>query len=238
MKKCRKSQKESVFSTAIWRRSIRSSRLRNQRALSDAKSANQSFLLHLAAMPTSENRTPNANHSFTSSDCATKIIRTCFNKVKSFACSQTKCQLHKEFGFVKNYCGEAKIKQWNEDKVEFSTRWVEIFQHLDSESCDYQEIAKIAEFVLCLPGSTASVERVFSHVNDTWTEGKTRLKVETLKAMISVKVNSKMSCLEFYEFVKTQPKMHRKVASKEKYTVRTQQGTEQIDDDSDSDMEL
>lgn len=33
----------------------------------------------------------NANHSFKSSDCATKIIRTCF-KVKSFACSQTKCQ--------------------------------------------------------------------------------------------------------------------------------------------------
>lgn len=147
-------------------------------------------------------------------------------------------QLHKEFGFVKNYCGEAKIKQWNADKVEVSTRWVEIFQHLDSESCDYEEITKIAEFVLCLPGSTASVERVFSNVNDTWTEEKTRLKVETLKAMISVKVNSKMSCLEFYGFVKTQPEMLRKVASKEKYTVRTEQATEQIDDDSDSDIKL
>lgn len=33
----------------------------------------------------------NANHSFKSSDCASKNFRTCF-KMKSFACSQKKCQ--------------------------------------------------------------------------------------------------------------------------------------------------
>lgn len=33
----------------------------------------------------------NANHSFKSSDCASKIFRTCF-KMKSFTCSQKKCQ--------------------------------------------------------------------------------------------------------------------------------------------------
>lgn len=33
----------------------------------------------------------NANHSFKSSDCATKIFRTCF-RLQKFSCSQTKCQ--------------------------------------------------------------------------------------------------------------------------------------------------
>lgn len=32
-----------------------------------------------------------SNHSFKSSDCATKILKTCF-KMKQFSCSQTKCQ--------------------------------------------------------------------------------------------------------------------------------------------------
>ena len=76
-----------------------------------------------------------------------------------------------------------------------TARWVEIFKHLDDQSCDYKEMAKIIEYILCLPGSTASVERVFAEMNKTWTEEKSNLKVETLKAILTTKVNLKMSCL-------------------------------------------
>lgn len=51
-----------------------------------------SFDLELAAMEgTWAYHIINANHSFKSSDCATKIFRSCFN-MKKFSCSHTKCQ--------------------------------------------------------------------------------------------------------------------------------------------------
>lgn len=131
--------------------------------------------------------------------------------------AENSTKLHKEFGYVKNYCSETKIKQWKDDKVPIPKRWVEIFSHLETETCEYKEMAKMVEYILCLPGSTASVERVFAAMNKTWTEEKTRLKIETLKAILTVKVNLKMTCLEFYEFIKSNPDMLRQIASKEKY---------------------
>lgn len=97
----------------------------------------------------------NGNQSFKSADCATKIFRTCF-KMKKFSCSKTKCQ-----AIVLN--------------VPISMRWVEIFTHLETENCDYKEMATIVEYILCLPGSTASVKRVFACMNKTWTADKSQL---------------------------------------------------------------
>lgn len=70
-------------------------------------------------------------------------------------------------------------------------------------------------------------------MNKTWTDDKSRLKVETLKAILTVKVNFKMTCLKFYDFIKGQHDMLRQIASKEKYNVRIENGIEQIEDDSD-----
>jgi hypothetical protein len=52
---------------------------------------------------------------------------------------------------------------------------------------------------LALPGSNAAVERVFSLINALWTDGKNRLKIETVKALTIVKTHFKdFSCAEFY----------------------------------------
>lgn len=130
-------------------------------------------------------------------------------------------QVHKEFGFVKAYCSEGKIREWNEQKLSVTKRWVEVFQHLDKKGVEYKEIAKIVEYILCLPGSSAPVERVFSSMNRTWTDDKSALQVETLKAILSTKVNLKMSCLDFFHWIKEQPEMLRQIQSSEKYKTRT-----------------
>lgn len=154
------------------------------------------------------------------------------NEQKLYDATNNSTQLHKELGFVINYCSESKIRQWKNENIPTTKRRVEVFTHLDTENCDYMEMSKIIEYILCLPGSTASAERVFAAMNKTWTAEKTQLKVDTLKAILTIKVNLKISCLEFYSFIKSQPNMLRQISSKSKYNVR---GDEQMDDEDDED---
>lgn len=168
-----------------------------------------------------------------------KDVEAVMNKLNEqnlYDCVENSTKLHLQFGYIKNYCLSEKINQWNSDKVSTVNRWVEIFNHLKAENCDYKEIATIAEYILCLPGSAASVERVFSEMNKTWTDEKTRLKIETLKAILTIKINLKMSCLQFYEYLTSNPEMLRQIASKEKYKTRTVDGKIfEIEDNSDDD---
>lgn len=129
--------------------------------------------------------------------------------------------LHKQFGYVQNYCTEEKIGEWREKSVSVADRWVEIFKHLLIQSCDYKEIAKMIEYVLSLPATSASVERVFSAMNKSWTQEKTRLKIETLKAIMMMKFNMKFTCTDFYKYLKSQPLLLRKIASADKYPSNT-----------------
>jgi hypothetical protein len=50
-----------------------------------------------------------------------------------------------------------------------------------------KKVLKLAEFLFCLPGTSAATERVFSHMNSTWTSDKTQLGVDTLKAVLVAK---------------------------------------------------
>ena len=97
-------------------------------------------------------------------------------------------------------------------------------------------MAAIVEYILCLPGSTASVERVFASMNKTWTDEKSQLKNETLKAILTTKINLNMSCIDFYHWIKTKADMLRNIKSKDKYCFQAQAGgTERMEDESDND---
>lgn len=127
------------------------------------------------------------------------------------------CELHDQFGYVKTYCTDDKIKQWRETKTTVTSRWVEIFCHSRAVDCEFKDVAKIVEYVLCLPATSASVERVFSAVNRTWTEEKTRLKIETLTAILLIKYNLKFSCTQFYTYLNKQPMLLRQIAGTDEY---------------------
>lgn len=154
---------------------------------------------------------------------------------KLFDAAKNAAHLHTQFGFVKNYCTDAKVNQWHDEHVSTPNRWVEIFSHLAAEHCDYGEISKVVEYILCLPGTTATVERLFSNVNDIWTEDKTRLYIETLKAVLCVKNNINYKCVDFHKFLLSQPELLRQISGKDKY--QTKLANDQIillDDDSDA----
>lgn len=79
-------------------------------------------------------------------------------------------------------------------------------------------LLKIVEYVLCLPGTSASVERVFSLMKNCWSAERGRMSSQTVKSLLTIKFNCEHSCSEFYELVKKNKEIIRKAASSEKYS--------------------
>jgi hypothetical protein len=79
----------------------------------------------------------------------------------------------------------------------------------------------MVEFAMSLPGTSAPVERVFSIMGggNIWSAERGRLSVSTVKLLLNVKINSELSCREFYDVlvIKTNRPFLKKVMSSEKY---------------------
>ena len=93
---------------------------------------------------------------------------------------------------------------------------MQIFTHCKARDISHQHISELVQFVLCLPGTNASTERAFSHMNKIWTSEKSQLKVPTLKALLTTKINFKHTCIEFYRVLKSTPELLN-ISSSEKY---------------------
>lgn len=128
-------------------------------------------------------------------------------------------KLHNQTGFLIDYCTAEKILDWREKNVPIPERWVEIFKHFHATHCGYDELSVIAEYILCLPGTNCSVERLFSATNLTWTSSKTNLLVATLRAILTVKCNFRQSCIEFYDYLLKTPELLKRISSKDKYKI-------------------
>ena len=82
---------------------------------------------------------------------------------------------------VKKYFTNEKIDDWRQNNKPCHQSWVEIFEHFTAKEIAFKNICKIVEFSLCLPGSNGLVERIFSLVNNMWTNEEIQLKVSTLE---------------------------------------------------------
>lgn len=133
-------------------------------------------------------------------------------------------KVHDQYGHVADYCTEAKISEWRNNRASTVDRWVDIFKFLEKQEKDCNDFAAIVEYILCLPATTASVERTFSSINKMWTEEKSQLSIETLKSMVVVKHNFDFSCVEFFNYIKKKPDLLKAIASKQKYKLITEHG--------------
>jgi len=63
---------------------------------------------------------------------------------------------------VNIYICDEKRKDWDENNKKVDEQWVEIFEHFSVRHIDIANLKKVVEFSLCLPGTNACVEQVFS----------------------------------------------------------------------------
>ncbi|XP_074838051.1 uncharacterized protein LOC142004355 isoform X2 [Carettochelys insculpta] len=108
------------------------------------------------------------------------------------------------------------MADWNMQKTPISERWRKVFQEMDKKAVEYSNLAKAVEFVLCLPGTTAPVERVFSVMNAVWSPEKSHLSDCTRKAILLVQVNFDLDCAAFYEKLLRNKQILQKIASQDK----------------------
>jgi hypothetical protein len=59
--------------------------------------------------------------------------------------------------------------------------------HFSKNHAPFSNVLKLADFLFCLPGTNAAIERVFFLMNSIWTGDKTQLGVHTLKAVLVAK---------------------------------------------------
>lgn len=126
-------------------------------------------------------------------------------------------EIFDEFSSISNYITPQKVAEWNNLNVSTENRWVEVFRHFKTNNLNHANFSILIEYILCLPGTNASVERVFSLMNKLWTSEKTQLQVSVLKAMLITKVNIKKTCQEFHLYLKSSPVLLKQICSSEKY---------------------
>lgn len=68
---------------------------------------------------------------------------------------------------------------------------------------EYQNIFKLVEFGMCLPGTSAPiVERVFLIMGNEWYDERGGMSVSFGRKLLNIQVNSKLSCVVYYEKIK------------------------------------
>ncbi len=78
----------------------------------------------------------------------------------------------------------------------------------------------MVETVLSIPIGNDFVERVFSIMNNIWSNDRNCMKVDLVKAEICICVNYSMSCNEFSEYVIKNNELLRAAKSNQKYTFK------------------
>lgn len=88
---------------------------------------------------------------------------------------------------------------------------------MESQQVPYDSFSKIIEYILCLPGTSAAVERVFAQADKIWKKESANLDMCTLYSILSIKNNMEYSCPEFYKYLKTELVLLKQIAGQEKY---------------------
>jgi len=102
-------------------------------------------------------------------------------------------------------------------KASLEQKWVQIFKKFEQKDIGIPNFRKLIECIFSLPGTSAPVERIFSIMNNIWSDHRSKMLEQNVKALITCKTNSNLSCCDFYEKVKSNKTFLKKVLCTEKY---------------------
>ncbi|CAJ1074328.1 uncharacterized protein LOC128438617 isoform X2 [Xyrichtys novacula] len=125
--------------------------------------------------------------------------------------------LFDEISALQEFLKSGLLEEWRKAERPLIERWSAAFTHLQENEIPYHNLAKLVSLVMCLPGSNAPVEKIFSLMNDIWTYARNRFTVDSIKAMLLVKTNINIPCQEFMEMLAKDRAILRKIHSSEKY---------------------
>lgn len=94
-------------------------------------------------------------------------------------------------------------------------KWTKYFQSVVPSACS--ELLKIAQYFFAIPSQNANVERLFSFMNNFWSDDRNRLLPKSVESLIMVKFNYRLDCVQFYEMIENDKQLLDIVRSSDKY---------------------
>ncbi|CAK1594251.1 unnamed protein product [Parnassius mnemosyne] len=122
--------------------------------------------------------------------------------------------MYEEFMYLKSFIECEISDEWKAKNME--AKWKHFFEKTE-ELERKANLLKMCQYIFAIPGHNAHVERVFSLISAQWTKERSSLSVSTIESIIQCVYNYKMSCTEFYNYVKGEKELLKKVKSTEKY---------------------
>jgi hypothetical protein len=102
-------------------------------------------------------------------------------------------------------------------KTSVADNWLFVVERCAEKIVSLDNLLILAELVLCLPGSNASVERIFSLMNIYWNDEKNRPSLSLVKAVLIVKTYFDISCVDIYTKIQNQTQLLSEIHGSEKY---------------------
>ncbi|GBL67895.1 hypothetical protein AVEN_199502-1 [Araneus ventricosus] len=131
-------------------------------------------------------------------------------------------KLFDEVVLVKDYL-QSNWEQWKQEEttrdviILSEEKWLRLFGHFKENHIAAPNLIKIVKFAFCLPGTSAPVERVFSLMNNAWTDDRGLMKESTVKDLKTCKINIGLASEDFYIKIKNKKDFLKNVLANEKY---------------------
>ncbi len=127
------------------------------------------------------------------------------------------CDLQDNLDESDNNDDEPDVRIYKHTKTNKSIRPDHLWSYLlDGE--DVPSLRKLIEFVFAIPASNAFCESVFSHMKFTWNNNRNKMKHDLVGAELKIKMNTHLTCTEFYNYLLTKPDILKKIRSSDKYS--------------------
>ena len=101
--------------------------------------------------------------------------------------------------------------------MSYEQNWTQLFQAFKDEDILIPNFQKLVEFVSCLPGRSTPVERIFLIMKNTSSNDTSNMYEQNVKTLLKCKSNIKLACPEFYEYIKSNVVLLKKVLGIDKY---------------------
>lgn len=95
------------------------------------------------------------------------------------------------------------------------SKWTTYFETVPQSTS--VQLLKIAYYFFAIPSQNANVERLFSFMNNYWSDERNRLLPQSVQSLVMIKVNFKLDCTQFYDMICNNTTLLESVRSGEKY---------------------
>ena len=97
-------------------------------------------------------------------------------------------------------------------------KWTEYFKTCTTIKF-FSELLKVTQFYFSITAHNANVERIFSMMQPQWSKERENFQVEWVESILTLVYNfSQVKCNQFYDIVKSDPTLLKKVKETAKYS--------------------